>query len=78
MIECLQNAESSQPFLFIQCLGDKLITCQVFTIISGKAIKAESLLEAVDICFKAFFVFDINHTKQRLPTWEFLQRVVSH
>lgn len=39
-------------------------------------METDSLLEAVDVCFKAFFVFDIDYTKQGLPTWEFLQHVV--
>ncbi|KAF3833196.1 hypothetical protein F7725_026861 [Dissostichus mawsoni] len=38
--------------------------------------ETDTLLGAVDLCFKAFFVFDINYTKQCLPTWEFIQQAV--
>ncbi|KAI2646123.1 Carboxylic acid reductase [Labeo rohita] len=78
MVEYLQNAETSDIFLHVLCLGNESTTSQTFTIVSGHAIETESLLEAVDLCFKSFFVLDVHYTKQCLPTWEFLQHAVYH
>ncbi len=76
MVEYLQNAETNQSFPHILCLGDKMTMCQAFTIVSGHAIETDSLLGAINVCFKSFFVFDINYTKQCLPTWEFLTIII--
>ncbi|KAF3859028.1 hypothetical protein F7725_021427, partial [Dissostichus mawsoni] len=76
MVQYLQTAERTQRLPHILCLGDDMTTCQTFTIVSENAIETDTLLGAVDLCFKAFFVFDINYTKQCLPTWEFIQQAV--
>ncbi|XP_034089809.1 uncharacterized protein LOC117557924 [Gymnodraco acuticeps] len=76
MVQYLQTAERTQPFPHILCLGDDTTTCQTFTIVSDNAIETDTFLGAVDLCFKAFFVFDLNYTKQCLPTWEFIQQAV--
>ncbi|KAI4796200.1 hypothetical protein KUCAC02_029390 [Chaenocephalus aceratus] len=76
MVQYLQTAERTQPFPHILCLGDDMTTCQTFTIVSDNAIETDTLLGAVDLCFKAFFVLDLNYTKQCLPTWEFIQQAV--
>lgn len=47
---------------------------QSFVIVDGLAIEASSLLKAVDICFKAFFVLDVCYPKQCHTTWEFIQK----
>lgn len=76
MVEYL-NHEMTGALLHILCLSDETRgTSQTFAIIPGHAIETVSLLEAVDLCFKAFFVFDVQYTKQCLPTWEFLQHAV--
>ncbi|XP_034085470.1 uncharacterized protein LOC117554950 [Gymnodraco acuticeps] len=76
MVHYLQTVERTQPFPHILCLGDDMTTCQTFTIVSDNAIETDTLLGAVDLCFKAFFVLDLNYTKQCLPTWEFIQQAV--
>lgn len=63
----------STVFSHILCLGDDTNICQNFTVVAGHAIETASLLEAVDVGFKSFYVLDINYTKQCRPTWEFLQ-----
>ncbi|XP_078030276.1 uncharacterized protein LOC144466599 [Epinephelus lanceolatus] len=74
MVEYL--SKTSQPFPHVLCLGDDTTTSQAFTIISGNALESESLLGAVDVCFKAFYVFDLNYTKQCKQIWEFIQHAV--
>ncbi|KAI4800834.1 hypothetical protein KUCAC02_007063 [Chaenocephalus aceratus] len=76
MVQYLQTAERPQPFPHILCLGEDMTTCQTFTIVSDNAIETDTLQGAVDLCFKAFFVLDIDYTKQCLPTWAFLQQPV--
>lgn len=75
MVEYLEIAAAHQPSPFILSLGDAA-SCQAFAVIAGHAVEAHSLLGAVDLCFKSFFVFDVHYTKQCLPTWEFLQHAV--
>ncbi|KAL7408435.1 hypothetical protein ABVT39_023519 [Epinephelus coioides] len=74
MLEYLNK--TSQPFPHVLCLGDDTKTSQAFTIISGNALESEILLGAVDICFKAFYVLDLNYTKHCKQTWEFIQHAV--
>ncbi|KAG7224413.1 hypothetical protein INR49_015105, partial [Caranx melampygus] len=78
MVEYLKH--STQPFPHVLCLvDDDMAPCsdgQVFSIVAGNAIAADSLLGAVDHCFKMFFIFDLNYTRWCLPTWEFLQHSV--
>ena len=45
-------------------------------ILAGQALPQSTLLGAVDVCFKAFYVLDINYPKQCAAAWEFLQQVV--
>lgn len=52
-------------------LGMRWLHARPSPIISGHAIETDSLLGAVDVCFKAFSVFDINYTK--LFSWVIFQ-----
>ena len=45
-------------------------------VLVGQAFEESSLLRAFDICFKCFYVFDVNFTKQCCQAWEFLQKAV--
>jgi hypothetical protein len=71
MAEYLRSKESVE-FPFILMLGDS----QAFTIINGAAFEQSTLLAALDVCFKAFYIFDINYPKQCSLVWQFLQTVV--
>ncbi len=74
MVEYLQQ---SKPYLSVQALGDPLqCASQAFVILAGQALPQNTLLGAVDVCFKAFYVLDINYPKQCAAVWEFLQQVV--
>ncbi len=50
--------------------ADKLV------ILAGWALEQNTLLWAVDVCFKAFYIFDLNYPKQCAPTLEFPQKVI--
>uniref|UniRef100_UPI003AAF1029 uncharacterized protein n=1 Tax=Centroberyx gerrardi TaxID=166262 RepID=UPI003AAF1029 len=76
MVEYLKNAEFSKPYPFILGLGDATQCSQAFTVIGGQALQQNTLLGAMDTCFKSFYILDINFPKQCAPVWEFLQTVV--
>ena len=75
MIEYREQARSkAHPFVVV--LGDGTSVSQAFAVIMGKTIETETALAAVDVCFKAYYVFDTKYPHQCKPTWEFFQRVV--
>jgi len=76
MVEYLQN-ETTGALLHVLCLRDETKgTSKTFAIIPGHSIETETLLEAVDLCFKAFYVFVVNYTNQCLSVWEFPHHAV--
>ncbi|XP_061784370.1 uncharacterized protein [Nerophis lumbriciformis] len=78
IMEYLQHAEVSRSYPYVLSLGDDRLqcSCQSFVILAGQALEQSTLLGAVDVCFKAFHIFDISYPKQCAPVWEFLQKVV--
>lgn len=69
------SIQESIEFPYALMLGDNQCF-QAFAIINGAALEQSTLLAAVDVCFKAFYVFDINCPKQCSPVWQFPQTVV--
>ncbi|KAL7855273.1 hypothetical protein SRHO_G00174630 [Serrasalmus rhombeus] len=57
-------SEATRPYPFVLALGDDQRCSQCFAVINGKAMEQSTLVGAVDVCFKAFFVFDINYPRQ--------------
>ncbi|XDV30880.1 hypothetical protein PO909_033710, partial [Leuciscus waleckii] len=74
MVHYLISETSQDPHILV--LGDKENSSQVFIIFNGEAIEKETLLQAVDVCFKIFYIYDINYPKPSAPIWEFLQHAV--
>ncbi|KAK9966163.1 hypothetical protein ABG768_003289 [Culter alburnus] len=74
MVQYLHNETSQDPHVLV--LGDKGNSSQVFIIFNGEAVEKETLLQAVDVCFKMFYIYDINYPKPSAPIWEFLQHAV--
>ena len=60
----------------ILTLGNDQSAFQAFVIMAGQALEQEALLQAIDVCFKAFYVFDIKYPKQCEHVWEFIQTVI--
>ncbi|XP_058651081.1 uncharacterized protein LOC131551888 isoform X1 [Onychostoma macrolepis] len=73
MAEYLRSKNSEFPHVLM--LGDNQCF-QAFAVINGEALEQNTLLAAVDVCFKAFYVFDIDYPKQCSTVWQFLQTVV--
>ncbi|XP_052433847.1 uncharacterized protein LOC127974538 [Carassius gibelio] len=76
MVEYLKEAELTKPFPFVLGLGDDSQCHQAFVVVGKQALHQNTLLGAVDTCFKLFYVLDIHFPKQCAPVWEFLQTVV--
>lgn len=72
--EIVENRNRKQPFVLI--LGDRKQPCQSFVIVEGTALPAADIMEAVDICFKSFYVLDISYPSQCSSSWEFIQQYV--
>ena len=74
MPKYLEEVSNKQPFVLI--LGSLMEPLQCFVIVERKALQQMSLLKALDVCFKLFYVLDINYPWQCATTWEYLQKVV--
>ena len=68
----LDGTRQRQPYILI--LGRRMEPAQSFVIIDGLAIEAASVIKAVDICFKAFYILDVQYPKECKTTWEFVQK----
>lgn len=76
MVEYLKEADLTKPFPFVLGLGDCSNCHQAFVVVGKQALQQNTLICAVDTCFKLFYVLDIHFPKQCAPVWEFLQTVV--
>lgn len=77
MGEYLHEAKASRPYPYILTLGnDDQHASQAFVIVAGQALEHDALLQAIDDCFKAFFILDIKCPKQCEHEWQFIQSVI--
>lgn len=74
MVHYLDSETSPDPHVLV--LGDKGNFSEVFVIFNGEAIEQETLVQAVDLCFKMFHVYAMNYPKPSAPIWEFLQHAI--
>ncbi|XP_072037557.1 uncharacterized protein [Amphiura filiformis] len=74
--EILGSRERPQPFILL--LGERCTPSngKSYVIVEGRAIMVESLLKAVDTCFKVIYVLDLHYPNQCATTWEFIQKVI--
>ncbi|CAB3987566.1 Hypothetical predicted protein [Paramuricea clavata] len=66
--------DNLKPHILV--LGERLHPHQVFLVCEGKCLERSNLVEAVDSCFKLFYVLDMEYPWQSNVTWEFFQKVV--
>ncbi|XP_078129137.1 uncharacterized protein LOC144532314 [Sander vitreus] len=76
MVEYLHEAKACTPHPHILTLGNGQSAFRAFVIIAGQALEQEALLQAVDVCFEAFFVSDIKYLKQCEHVWGFIRTVM--
>lgn len=70
----LEEVTNHQPYILL--LGSLLEPLQMFVIVERKALEQPSLLKAVDVCFKLFYVLDLKYPWQCATSWEFFQKVI--
>lgn len=70
----MKKGNQRQPYIL--ALGTKDNPAQYFTVVEDHLFKQDSLLKAVDICFKCFYVLDLDYPSASQTTWEFLQKVL--
>lgn len=62
-----------QPYMIFVETGDGQVV-SFYVVINKFFYKVESALKAVDICFKSFFAFHLNYTKESEQIWFFIQK----
>lgn len=64
-----------QPQVLV--LGDSILNPhQVFTLVNQTVYELKSIHEAVEICFKCFFVFNMQYPKTAQLAWYFVQKYI--
>ncbi|KAJ8034185.1 hypothetical protein HOLleu_20916 [Holothuria leucospilota] len=69
-----KRIKNQQPFLLI--LGDREEPQGIFVVAERKALQQTSLLKAIDVCFKLFYILDLHYPWESATTWEFFQKVI--
>lgn len=72
----LQESEEEclQPFIIIEGVFGIFKIKRTFVFLDNIVYETDSVLHALDICFKAFFVFDLKYPEQASLFWHFIQR----
>lgn len=76
--ECKQRGITRQPQVLVlrdDQLG-RLGRSNAFVIIENLTYPIDSVVKAIDVCFKAFFVFNAEYPKEALDPWTFIQKGV--
>eukprot|EP00057_Strongylocentrotus_purpuratus_P011924 XP_011666398.1 PREDICTED: uncharacterized protein LOC105439278 [Strongylocentrotus purpuratus] len=73
-VDNIDEAVRSQPFVVVR--GNILTPIQTYVVVERRILPAATLLKAVDLCFKALYVMDIEYQPQSCSVWKFLQIVV--
>ncbi|XP_011671399.2 uncharacterized protein LOC105441710 [Strongylocentrotus purpuratus] len=65
-----------QPFIIELFSSSKLRPQQTFTVIEKECIPHKSLIDAVDVCYKAHFIIDCAYQSNVEGTWLFFQKMI--
>ncbi|XP_071817600.1 uncharacterized protein [Apostichopus japonicus] len=55
----LEGNKQTQPFIL--ALGERKSPEQLFVVVEGQTVSCSSLLHAVDVCFKLFYLLDVHY-----------------
>lgn len=70
-----KNAGAFGPHVLVLC--DDHVDSVVYAVIQGNLVyEAPSVLDAVDMCIKAAFVFGLSYPSPSRSSWTFIQKVV--
>ncbi|XP_071843612.1 uncharacterized protein [Apostichopus japonicus] len=70
----LEGNKQTQPFIL--ALGERKSPEQLFVVVEGQTVSCSSLLHAVDVCFKLFYLLDVHYPWQCSNTWDFVQKFI--
>ncbi|CAB4005822.1 Hypothetical predicted protein [Paramuricea clavata] len=73
MPKLLEEASQSP---FILAIDARESPNQVFVAVDRQGLEQPSLVKAVDVCFKLFYILDVHYPWQCAVTWEFIQKVL--
>ena len=74
MPKYLEEIKNTQPYVLV--LGSLMHPLHFFLIVERKAVEQTSLLKAIDACFKAFYVINVDYPWQCRSTWEYFQKAL--
>jgi hypothetical protein len=63
------GGERTQPFIL--AIGEKFKPHQTFVILEDKCIETNSLLKAVDLCYKLFYILNLQFPPYCQNVWHF-------
>lgn len=72
----LQQIKAGVKQPHVLALGERENPLQAFLIIERNAVEQQSLLGAVDSCFKAFYILDSQYPVNSHSVWEFIQDII--
>lgn len=67
---------TKKPQPFVVCKGTLLAPTQTFVILERRPVRQESLLKAIDFCFKAMYILDMAYQPSCCLVWQFIQNVI--
>jgi hypothetical protein len=72
---CLQQGVTWQPQLLL--FGDDIFNVeQCLVLMMDVVFECESVIKGVDVCFKAFFTFNLKYPAQAIDSWLFIQQAL--
>jgi hypothetical protein len=69
------DTRKTQPFI-LALGGDAAQPAQCFVVVEKQPIECDSLLSAVDLCYKTHQVLDLKYATQANAIWQFMDSVV--
>ncbi|PIK62656.1 hypothetical protein BSL78_00350 [Apostichopus japonicus] len=73
-VKTLKATDTPQLICCVQ--GSRITPSQTYVIIERNALPQQSLMKAIDVCFKAMYIFDIEYQPMCKIAWQFLQVVI--
>jgi hypothetical protein len=76
LAELLSKKTDPLPQIIARGSMEQLLLEEVLVLFEGKAVVCNTILEAVDLSFKAFYVFNFKFNDASSAAWQFLDYAV--
>ena len=70
----MEGVKKTQPLILV--IGEEAAPEQVFVILERQTVKCSSLLKGLDLCFKLFYLLDIDYPWECQNLWDFVQKFI--